>query len=90
MDDGSGLPGDLEQLQGVIEEAEAKIFSLQGSIAEEQAKMEGYRVRSHSQTAYVCGGGGGGGLVMEEHFSCNPLVFCLPPPPSGRERPAEA
>ena len=44
MDDGSGLPSDPEQLQAVIEEVEAKVISLQGSIAEEEAKMEGYRV----------------------------------------------
>lgn len=46
MDDGSGLPSDPEQLQAVIEEVEAKVISLQGSIAEEEAKMEGYRIEN--------------------------------------------
>ena len=46
MEDDSELPNDPEALQTVIEEIEAKVFSLQGSIAQEEAKMEKYKVMS--------------------------------------------
>ena len=46
MEDDSELPNDPEALQAVIEEIEAKVFSLQGSIAQEEAKMEKYKVMS--------------------------------------------
>ena len=53
MDDGSGLSSNPEELQTVIEEVEARVLSLQGSIAQEEAKMEGYGVsmQSHSHPA---------------------------------------
>ena len=63
MDDGSGLPSDPEQLQAVIEEVEAKVISLQGSIAEEEAKMEGYRVGLLGVMSWP-----------EPHFLDSPLV----------------
>lgn len=44
MEDDSDLPTDPEALQTIIEEAEATILSLQGSIDLEDAKMERYRV----------------------------------------------
>lgn len=44
MEDDSDLPTDPETLQTIIEEAEATILSLQGSIDLEDAKMERYRV----------------------------------------------
>ena len=43
-DDGSGLPLSAEGLQAFIEETEAKVLSLQGSIVQEETKMEKYRV----------------------------------------------
>ena len=46
-DDGSGLPITAEALQVFIEEAEAKVLSLQGSILQEDSKMEKYRVWPH-------------------------------------------
>ena len=49
MEDDSGLPNDLEALQGILEEAEAKILSLQGSIAQEEIKMEKYKVREENE-----------------------------------------
>ena len=47
MEDDSGLPNDPEELQTIIEEADAKVLSLQGSIAQEEMKMERYRVGVH-------------------------------------------
>ena len=44
MEDSSDLPNDLEALQTIIDEADATILSLQGSIAQEEAKMEKYKV----------------------------------------------
>ena len=44
MEDSSGLPDDLETLQMIIEEADAKVLSLQGRMAQEEAKMERYKV----------------------------------------------
>ena len=44
MEDNSGLPDDLETLQMILEEADAKILSLQGRIAQEENKMERYKV----------------------------------------------
>jgi len=45
MEDGGGdLPSDPEQLQTVIEEAEERVIILQGKIAQEEAKMENYKV----------------------------------------------
>ena len=44
MEDSSGLPDDLEELQMVIEEADAKVLSLQGNIVQEEAKREKYKV----------------------------------------------
>ena len=44
MDDSSGLPSDPEELQTVIEEAESRLTMLQERIAEENIKMERYRV----------------------------------------------
>ena len=44
MDDSSGLPSDPEELQTVIEEAESRLTMLQERIAEENVKMERYRV----------------------------------------------
>lgn len=44
-EDGSGLPVDPEQLQTVIEDDEARVAFLQECIAQEDAKMERYRVR---------------------------------------------
>ncbi|KAL5483714.1 hypothetical protein EMCRGX_G020121 [Ephydatia muelleri] len=45
-DDGSGLPITAEALQVFIEEAEAKVLSLQGSILQEDSKMEKYRLEN--------------------------------------------
>lgn len=44
MEDSSDLPNDLEALQAIIDEADATILSLQGSISQEEAKMEKYKV----------------------------------------------
>lgn len=46
MEGDSELPNDPEALQTVIEEIEAKVFSLQGSIAQEEAKMEKYKIEN--------------------------------------------
>ncbi len=45
MEDNSGLPDDLETLQMILEEADAKILSLQGRVAQEENKMERYKVK---------------------------------------------
>ena len=44
MEDSSELPNDPEQLQVVIEEAESQLAVLQTKIAEEDNKMERYKV----------------------------------------------
>ena len=44
MDESSDLPSDPEQLANIIEEAENKVVTLQAKIAEEESKMERYRV----------------------------------------------
>ncbi len=43
-EDSSDLPMDPEELQMVIEDAESRTVFLQHCIAEEEAKMERYRV----------------------------------------------
>ena len=44
MEDSTELPSDPEQLQVVIEEAESQLAVLQTKIAEEDSKMERYKV----------------------------------------------
>ena len=45
MEDGGGdLPSDPEQLQAVIEDVEERVVALQGSIVQEEAKIEKYKV----------------------------------------------
>ena len=48
MEDDVVLPDDLEELQTYIEQLETKVLTLTGSIADEDLKMERYRVgRDH-------------------------------------------
>ena len=44
MEDSSGLPSDPEELQTVIEEAESRLATLQDKVAQENSKMERYKV----------------------------------------------
>ncbi len=57
-EDSSGLPIDPEELQTVIEEAETRAVVLQGCIAQEEAKMEAYKVRGGERRQRERGGGG--------------------------------
>ena len=47
MEDSSGLPSNPEELQTVIEEAESRLATLQDKLAQENSKMENYKVYTY-------------------------------------------
>lgn len=49
MEDSSQLPSDPEELQGVIEEAETRLATLQDKLTQENCKRERYRVSQWTQ-----------------------------------------
>ena len=82
MDDGSGLSTDPQELGVCIEEAETKIAELETQVAEEIAKMEGYRVSKGGGKCGCEGGGrrgceGGGRRGCEGGRRCGECVFVL-------------
>lgn len=49
MEDSNQLPTDPEELQGVIEEAEARLATLHDKLSQENCKRERYKVSQWTQ-----------------------------------------
>ena len=65
MEDSSGLSCDVDELQVVIEDSEASLTTLQEKMAQENTKIERYKVRGgrEREVLCVCEGGREGKIV---------------------------